>query len=84
MWFRGVAPRMPTSDEAPSGRVDPMVVSETHYVSGASLCPPFPNGLQRAVFGMGCFWGAEKLFWQLSGVYTTAVGYSGGLTPNPT
>lgn len=75
---------MPTSDEAPSGRVDPMVVSGTHFVSGASLCPPFPSGLQRAVFGMGCFWGAEKRFWPLSGVYTTAVGYSGGLTPNPT
>ncbi len=84
MWFRGVAPRMPTSDEAPSGRVGPMVVSGTHFVSGASLCPPFPSGLQRAVFGMGCFWGAEKRFWPLSGVYTTAVGYSGGLTPNPT
>ena len=75
---------MPTSDEAPSGRVDSMVVSRTHFVSGASLCPPFPSGLQRAVFGMGCFWGAEKRFWPLSGVYTTAVGYSGGLTPNPT
>jgi len=84
MWFRGLAPGMPTSDEAPSGRVDPMMVSEAHYVSGAPLCPPFPSGLQQAVFGMGCFWGAEKRFWQLSGVYTTAVGYAGGLTPNPT
>jgi peptide-methionine (S)-S-oxide reductase len=61
-----------------------MDVPDTHHVNGARLTPPFPDGLQRALFGMGCFWGAEKKFWQLPGVYTTAVGYAGGFTPNPT
>jgi peptide-methionine (S)-S-oxide reductase len=61
-----------------------MPVPETHFVNGHRLTPPFPDGLQRALFGMGCFWGAERKFWQLDGVYTTAVGYAAGITPNPT
>jgi len=59
-------------------------VPELHFVLGTRLEPPFPDGMQRAVFGMGCFWGAERVFWQLPGIYTTAVGYAGGFTPNPT
>ncbi|MCS6946248.1 MAG: peptide-methionine (S)-S-oxide reductase MsrA [Steroidobacteraceae bacterium] len=61
-----------------------MPVAERHFVTGRPLKPPFPAGLEQAQFGMGCFWGAERLFWQLPGVYTTAVGYAGGYTPNPT
>ena len=61
-----------------------MRVPERHHVNGARLQEPFPDGLERAMFGMGCFWGAEKMFWQVPGVYTTAVGYAAGLTPNPT
>jgi peptide-methionine (S)-S-oxide reductase len=61
-----------------------MIVPATHHVNGAPLEPPFPAGLERAIFGLGCFWGAEKKFWQLPGVYTTAVGYAAGHTPNPT
>ena len=61
-----------------------MAVPVAHYVNGQPLVPPFPEGLQRAVFGMGCFWGAERKFWEADGVYTTAVGYAGGFTPNPT
>jgi peptide-methionine (S)-S-oxide reductase len=61
-----------------------MAVPEHHFVNGHRLEPPFPDGMERAVFGMGCFWGAEKAFWSLPGVYTTAVGYAGGFTPNPT
>ncbi|HKZ04112.1 MAG TPA: peptide-methionine (S)-S-oxide reductase MsrA [Methylomirabilota bacterium] len=70
-------------DEALPGRAERMAVPEAHFVNGARLEPPFPAGLEQAVFGMGCFWGAEKLFWPLPGVYTTAVGYAGGHTPNP-
>src|SRR5262249_24261614 len=76
--------RMPGRDEALPGRAEKMPVPERHYVNGNRLAPPYPDGSARAVFGMGCFWGAEKKFWQLPGVYTTAVGYAGGLTPNPT
>ncbi len=61
-----------------------MQIADRHFVSGAKLLPPYPEGLERAVFGMGCFWGAERKFWQLDGVYTTAVGYSGGHSQNPT
>ena len=60
-----------------------MAVPEQHYVNGNSLTPPFPQGLQQAMFGLGCFWGAERKFWEIPGVYTTAVGYAGGFTPNP-
>ena len=66
------------------GRADPMPVAQTHFVNGHRLTPPFPGGLQTAQFAMGCFWGAERLFWQTPGVYSTAVGYAGGVTPNPT
>jgi peptide-methionine (S)-S-oxide reductase len=76
--------RLPVREEALPGRGDKMPVPEAHFVKGARLVPPFPEGLEQAVFGMGCFWGAEKKFWQLPGVYTTAVGYAGGYTPNPT
>jgi peptide-methionine (S)-S-oxide reductase len=76
--------RMPRPDEALPGRSDTMAVPDTHFVNGARITEPFPDGLERALFGMGCFWGAEKKFWQLPGVYSTAVGYAGGFTPNPT
>ena len=76
--------RLPRPDQAPPGRQDPMPVPETHFVNGHRIVPPFPAGLEQAVFGMGCFWGAEKKFWQAAGVYSTAVGYAGGYTPNPT
>jgi peptide-methionine (S)-S-oxide reductase len=66
------------------GRSDEMPVPERHAVLGTPLRPPFPDGVQTAIFAMGCFWGAEKVFWQAPGVYTTAVGYTGGFTPNPT
>jgi peptide-methionine (S)-S-oxide reductase len=75
---------MPRPDQAPPGRAQRMPVPERHHVNGHRLEPPFPQGLERAVFGMGCFWGAERKFWQAPGVYTTAVGYAGGATPNPT
>jgi len=76
--------KMPSKGDALPGRAERMPVPESHHVNGARLQEPFPAGLQKAVFGMGCFWGAEKKFWQLSGVYTTAAGYAAGLTPNPT
>ena len=75
--------RMPTREEALPGRAQRMPVPAKHFVLGHPIAPPFPDGLERAVFGMGCFWGAEKKFWQAPGIYTTAVGYAGGLTPNP-
>ena len=76
--------QMPTEQEALRGRQVEMPVPERHAVNGHPIRPPFPAGLEEAVFGMGCFWGAERKFWQLPGVYTTAVGYAGGFTPNPT
>jgi peptide-methionine (S)-S-oxide reductase len=76
--------RIPSAAEALPGRKATMAVPATHFVHGAPLVPPFPNGLEQAVFGMGCFWGAERRFWQVEGVFTTAAGYAGGLTPNPT
>ena len=75
--------RMPTREEALPGRDERMPVPERHFVNGNRIVPPFPAGTKTAVFGMGCFWGAERKFWQLDGVYSTAVGYAGGLTPNP-
>jgi peptide-methionine (S)-S-oxide reductase len=71
-------------ERALPGRDQPMPVPGRHELLGNPIAPPFPEGLERAVFGMGCFWGAEKLFWQADGVWTTAVGYAGGYTPNPT
>jgi peptide-methionine (S)-S-oxide reductase len=76
--------RMPTPEQALPGREDAMPVPDTHFVNGNRIVPPFPPGLETAVFGMGCFWGAERKFWQAPGVYSTAVGYAGGSTPNPT
>lgn len=75
---------MPTPDQALPGRSTPMPVPARHYVNGNPLKPPYPDGLEMAMFGMGCFWGAERKFWQLDGVFTTAVGYAAGITPNPT
>ncbi|HVO44840.1 MAG TPA: peptide-methionine (S)-S-oxide reductase MsrA [Steroidobacteraceae bacterium] len=75
---------MPTREEALAGRTTPLRVPEAHFVNGHRIVPPFPAGLKEAVFGLGCFWGAERLFWQLPGVYSTAVGYAGGYTANPT
>jgi peptide-methionine (S)-S-oxide reductase len=76
--------QMVTPDKALPGREEAMVITAPHLVLGTKIIPPFPEGLERAVFGMGCFWGAERIFWTLPGVYTTAVGYAGGITPNPT
>jgi peptide-methionine (S)-S-oxide reductase len=75
--------RMPGKEEALPGRDQAMPVPEAHYVSGARLAPPFPQGMEQALFGMGCFWGVERTFWQAPGVYTTAAGYAAGFTPNP-
>jgi peptide-methionine (S)-S-oxide reductase len=75
---------VPSKAEALPGRADPMPVPDTHFVNQHRLTPPFPDGLQRALFGLGCFWGAEKKFWSVPGVYSTAVGYAGGHTPNAT
>ena len=80
----GKSKTMPSKAEALPGRGDPMPVPDTHFVNQHRLTPPFPDGLQRALFGMGCFWGAEKKFWSVPGVYSTAVGYAGGHTPNAT
>lgn len=73
---------LPGANVALSGREQAMQISGRHFVNGNTIVAPFPKGLQKAVFGMGCFWGAERLFWQAEGVYSTAVGYSGGTTPN--
>ena len=74
----------PTEESFLPGRSEPMSPAGRHFVNGTSLYPPFPEGTEQAIFGMGCFWGAERIFWQIPGVYTTAVGYEGGSTPNPT
>ncbi|MBT8068672.1 MAG: peptide-methionine (S)-S-oxide reductase MsrA [Gammaproteobacteria bacterium] len=75
---------LPAKSEALPGRDVPMTVPETHFVNDAPLRGPFPEHLRQAVFALGCFWGAERVFWQLDGVYVTSVGYAGGITPNPT
>lgn len=75
---------LPTSEDALAGRAKSMPVPEKHFVNGHPLKPPFPEGLEQAMFGLGCFWGAERRFWQQEGVYVTAVGYASGVTPNPT
>lgn len=75
---------MPKSAAALPGRSEPIPVPSQHFVNGNSLTPPFPEGMEMALFGLGCFWGAERKFWQQDGVYSTSVGYAGGYTPNPT
>jgi peptide-methionine (S)-S-oxide reductase len=74
---------MPTAEEALPGRQEKMPVAVAHFVNGNPMTPPFPDNMQQIVFGLGCFWGAERKFWQLEGVYSTAVGYAAGYTPNP-
>jgi peptide-methionine (S)-S-oxide reductase len=76
--------QMPSPEQALAGRGTPMPVPQAHYVNGHPLTPPFPEGMELALFGLGCFWGAERLFWQVPGVYSTAAGYAAGYTPNPT
>jgi peptide-methionine (S)-S-oxide reductase len=84
MFFSSKKLRMPSASEALPGRNVTMQIGDTHFVNGHRIVSPFPDGLQRAMFGMGCFWGAERKFWEAPGVYSTAVGYAGGYTPNPT
>lgn len=83
MFFRKPV-AMPTAETSLPGREDAIATAEKHFVSGHALKGPYAKGLQKAMFGLGCFWGAEKMFWQLDGVHITAVGYAAGLTPNPT
>ena len=83
-FFRRSTPSLPTPDTALPGRPEAMDVSDHHFVNGASLTGPWPDGTKTAIFALGCFWGAEKDFWQTPGVVSTAVGYIGGFTPNPT
>ena len=75
--------KLPTAQEALPGRKEPLLTAETHFVNGNPLKGPFPEHLEKALFGLGCFWGAERLFWEIPGVWSTQVGYAGGLTPNP-
>lgn len=75
---------LPSAEKALPGRIEAMEVPDAHYVNGHPLKGPFPDGLEMAMFGMGCFWGVERVFWQLPGVYSTAAGYAVGVTPNPT
>lgn len=84
MWGLHKQTRMPRPDEALPGRAQKMAVPTRHYVNGHPLEPPFPPGMETALFALGCFWGAERKFWETPGVYSTAVGYAGGHTPNPT
>lgn len=84
MWSENKKVKMPSREEALPGREERMSVPEKHFLSGAPLEPPFPLQMETALFAMGCFWGAERELWQTKGVYSTAVGYAGGFTPNPT
>src|SRR5919107_5979030 len=84
MFLLGSKTRMVAPEDALPGRPGPIPTADTHFVLGTPLKPPFPEGLETLVVGMGCFWGAERVFWQAPGVYTTAVGYAGGFTPNAT
>src|SRR5438045_3694651 len=77
-------PTLPSPDEALPGRAQKIAVPAHHFVNGHPMEPPFPTGMEMAILGLGCFWGAERDFWELNGVYVTAVGYAGGYTPNPT
>ncbi|KQT44521.1 methionine sulfoxide reductase A [Aureimonas sp. Leaf454] len=76
--------KLPAPEEALPGRAEPLKTANIHFVSGHPIHPPFPEGLETALFGLGCFWGAERIFWRTDGVYATAVGFAGGITPNPT
>jgi peptide-methionine (S)-S-oxide reductase len=85
MFFTKSRPqRLPTAAEALPGRADPIPTADIHFVNGRPLQPPFPEGFETALFGMGCFWGAERKFWNTPGVWVTSVGYAAGITPNPT
>ena len=84
MFFSRKKPEMPTAETALKGRSAPIATAKTHFVNGHDLKGPYPDGLETALFGFGCFWGAERKFWELDGVWVTAVGYAGGLTANPT
>ena len=84
LWSKRKPPLLPETAQALPGRATPLPVPERHYVNGHPLQPPFPTQMTQAVFGLGCFWGAERKFWTQAGVYSTAVGYAGGFTPNPT
>jgi peptide-methionine (S)-S-oxide reductase len=84
MWMSSKKSQMPSPERALPGRAAAMRVSDQHFVNGNRIIAPFPEGMQQAMFGMGCFWGAERKFWQAPGVYSTAVGYAAGYTPNPT
>ena len=84
MWMQKKSTEMPSREEALPGRPDPLPVNETHFVNSHPIKPPFPDGMQLAMFGLGCFWGAERTFWKQQGVFSTAVGYAAGHTPNPT
>jgi peptide-methionine (S)-S-oxide reductase len=83
-WFSRKSMDMVSANAALAGRDEPTRVSGRHFVTGESYLPPFPDHAETALFGMGCFWGAERIFWQIPGVITTSVGYAGGFTPNPT
>jgi len=84
MFFSVKKLELPSPADALPGRAEIMRVPETHFVNGHQLVPPYPEGLEKALFGMGCFWGAERKFWEKNCVFSTAVGYAGGITPNPT
>jgi peptide-methionine (S)-S-oxide reductase len=84
MAFSTKKPHLPSPAEALPGRASPMALGASHFVNGHRIVPPFPEGMARAMFAMGCFWGAERKLWQTPGVYATAVGYTAGITPNPT
>ena len=85
MFFMRKTTALPSASEALPGRATPIPTASRHFVNGRPLQPPYPDGLEQAVFGLGCFWGAERKFWELGeGIFTTAVGYAGGYTPNPT
>jgi peptide-methionine (S)-S-oxide reductase len=81
--FQSRKTTLPSRDDALPGRAEPLRVPVRHFVTGNRIVPPFPSHLQEAVFGLGCFWGAERRFWQTAGVYSTSVGYAGGFTSNP-
>ena len=84
MWGSRAKLAMPSKDKALPGRSERMRVPASHFVNRHPLTPPFPDGLEKGMFGLGCFWGAERKFWEARGVYTTAAGYAAGYTPNPT